>query len=134
MKRLALIMLSSLAFLIVKAQDTGLATYYGRKFNNKKTASGEMYRKDSLVCAHRTYPFGTLLRVRSMNNNREVIVRVIDRGPRAKKRIIDLSYAAAKELRMVNHGVIPVEVSVFTDPLSIVNQIDTINIQEIKGR
>lgn len=134
MKRLALIMLSSLAILIVKAQDTGLATYYGRKFNNKKTASGEMYRKDSLVCAHRTYPFGTLLRVRSMNNNREVIVRVIDRGPRAKKRIIDLSYAAAKELRMVNHGVIPVEVSVFTDPLSIVNQIDTINIQEIKGR
>ncbi|MDR2949698.1 MAG: septal ring lytic transglycosylase RlpA family protein [Prevotella sp.] len=134
MKRLALIMLSSLAILIVKAQDTGLATYYGRKFNNKKTASGEMYRKDSLVCAHRTYPFGTLLRVRSMKDNREVIVRVIDRGPRAKKRIIDLSYAAAKELRMVNHGVIPVEVSVFTDPLSIVNQIDTINIQEIKGR
>ncbi|MDR3057385.1 MAG: septal ring lytic transglycosylase RlpA family protein [Prevotella sp.] len=128
MKRLALIMLSSLAVLIVKAQDTGLATYYGRKFNNKKTASGEMYRKDSLVCAHRTYPFGTLLRVRSMKDNREVIVRVIDRGPRAKKRIIDLSYAAAKELRMVNHGVIPVEVSVFTDPLSIVNQIDTINI------
>lgn len=134
MKRLALIMLSSLAILIVKAQDTGLATYYGRKFNNKKTASGEMYRKDSLVCAHRTYPFGTLLRVRSMKDNREVIVRVIDRGPRAKKRIIDLSYAAAKELRMVNHGVIPVEVSVFTDPLSIVNQIDTINIQEIEGR
>ncbi|MFV0331323.1 MAG: septal ring lytic transglycosylase RlpA family protein [Dysgonomonas sp.] len=134
MKRLALIMFSSLAILIVKAQDTGLATYYGRKFNNKKTASGEMYRKDSLVCAHRTYPFGTLLRVRSMKDNREVIVRVIDRGPRAKKRIIDLSYAAAKELRMVNHGVIPVEVSVFTDPLSIVNQIDTINIQEIKGR
>ena len=125
--RRSILILFFISFILgVKAQDTGLATYYGRKFNNKKTASGEIYRKDSLVCAHRTYPFGTLLKVKSLKNDKEVIVRVIDRGPRARKRIIDLSYAAAKELNMENHGVVPVEVSIFTDPLNIVNQIDTL--------
>lgn len=129
MKKLILLLLFILLTFAVKAQDTGLATYYGRKFNNRKTASGEIYRKDSLVCAHRTYSFGTLLRVKNLKNDKEVVVRVIDRGPRSKKRIIDLSHAAAKELRMESHGVIPVEVSVFIDTLNIVSQVDTISIQ-----
>lgn len=127
MKKIILLILFILSTFVVKAQDSGLATYYGRKFNNRKTASGEIYRKDSLVCAHRTYPFGTLLKVKNLKNDKEVIVRVIDRGPRSKKRIIDLSHAAAKELVMENHGVIPVEISVFVDTLAIVNQVDSIN-------
>ncbi len=112
----------------IKAQQTGLATFYGKKFNNRKTASGEVYRKDSMVCAHRTYAFGTLLKVRCLANNKEVVVRVIDRGPFRKKRIIDLSYAAAKELDIVRHGVAQVELYEYKDSLCIVNQIDSLNI------
>ena len=115
----------------IKAQQTGLATFYGKKFNNRKTASGEIYRKDSMVCAHRTYAFGTLLRVRNLANSKEVVVRVIDRGPFRKKRIIDLSYAAAKELDIVGHGVAQVELSEYKDSLHIVNQIDSLNIEHL---
>lgn len=112
MKKLfSILLLIIITFGGLNAQSKGLATYYGRKFNNKKTASGEMYRKDSMVCAHKTYPFGTLLKVKSQKNDKEVIVRVIDRGPFRKKCIIDLSYAAAKELDMVHHGILSVEVS-----------------------
>lgn len=112
----------------IKAQQTGLATFYGKKFSNRKTASGEVYRKDSMVCAHRTYAFGTLLKVRCLDNNKEVVVRVIDRGPFRKKRIIDLSYAAAKELDIIRHGVAQVELYEYKDSLHIVNQIDSLNI------
>jgi rare lipoprotein A len=103
--------------LCLKAQDTGHVTYYGKRLNNRRTASGIMYKKDSLVCAHRTYHFGTLLKVRNLKNDKEVVVKVIDRGPFSKKRIIDVSYAAAKELDMVRHGVVSVEVSVYQDSL-----------------
>lgn len=102
------------------AQETGLATFYGVKFNNRRTASGEIYRKDSLVCAHRTHPFGTMLKVRNISNNKEVIVRVIDRGPFRKNRIIDLSYAAAKEIDMVSHGIAKVEVFPLIDSIVII--------------
>lgn len=96
---------------ISKAQDIGHATFYGAKFNNRKTASGEIYRKDSLVCAHKTYPFGTLLKVKNLENDKEVIVRVVDRGPFRKKFLIDLSHAAAKQLDMIRKGVAKVSVS-----------------------
>ncbi|MFV0537085.1 MAG: septal ring lytic transglycosylase RlpA family protein [Dysgonomonas sp.] len=115
----------------IKAQQTGLATFYGKKFNNRKTASGEIYRKDSMVCAHRTYSFGTLLRVKCMANSKEVVVRVIDRGPFKKKRIIDLSYAAAKELDMIRQGVTLVELYEYRDSLLIVNQIDSLRIDRL---
>jgi len=119
-KVFSIALLLIITFTAIKAQSTGLATYYGRKFNNRKTASGEMYRKDSLVCAHKTYPFGTLLKVKSLKNDKEVIVRVIDRGPFRKKCIIDLSYAAAKELDMVRHGIMSVEVSEYiTEPKGV---------------
>ncbi|WP_236264011.1 septal ring lytic transglycosylase RlpA family protein [Dysgonomonas sp. Marseille-P4677] len=94
-----------------KAQDIGYATFYGAKFNNRKTASGEIYRKDSLVCAHKTFPFGTILKIKNLENDKEVIVRVIDRGPFRKKFVIDLSYAAAKQLEMVRKGVVKVAIS-----------------------
>jgi rare lipoprotein A len=95
----------------IRAQTTGLASYYDSKFNNRKTSSGEIYREDSLVCAHRTYPFGTLLKVKNLKNGKEVIARVIDRGPFKEGRIVDLSYAAAKELDMIYYGIVDVEIS-----------------------
>ena len=70
---------------------------------------------DSLVCAHRTHPFGTKLLVRNLTNDKEVIVTVVDRGPYKKGRIIDLTYAAAEQLGMITKGVVAVEVSVYPD-------------------
>ena len=87
----------------------GKASFYGDEFHGRMTSDGSIYHRDSLTCAHRTLPFGTLLKVRNMKNGREVIVKVNDRGPFIKGRVIDLSYAAAEELGMVNSGVARVE-------------------------
>ena len=94
------------------AQQKGKATFYARRLDGAKTASGERLYNDSLVCAHKTHPFGTRLKVRNPANGKEVIVRVIDRGPYVKGRIIDLSIRAAKELGIYMQGVAMVEVSV----------------------
>ena len=74
---------------------------------------------DSLVCAHRTYPFGTKLLVKNLTNNKEVIVTVVDRGPHRKGRIIDLTYAAAEQIGMITKGVVAVEVSVYHPDMGI---------------
>jgi len=97
--------------------QTGKASYYGKKFHNKKTASGKKYRRDDFVCAHRTYPFGTKLLVKNTKNNKSTVVTVIDRGPFTKGRVIDVSYAAAKELDFLRQGVTKVEVSVYNDSI-----------------
>ena len=89
----------------------GEATYYSNRFHGRRTSSGERYHKDSMTCAHRTLPFGTLLRVRNKKNDKEVIVEVTDRGPFRKGAIVDLSLAAAKELDIIHAGVAKVEVT-----------------------
>jgi rare lipoprotein A len=81
----------------------------------RKTASGERLHSDSLTCAHRSYPFGTMLRVTNVLNGRQVIVRVNDRGPFRKGRIIDLSWGAAKEIGMIAQGIAPVTVEKIND-------------------
>jgi len=90
--------------------QTGMATYYGDEFHGKKTASGESYNKWALTCAHKKLPFGTKLRVTNLKNNKSVVVRVNDRGPWVKNRIIDLSFAAAKEIDMIADGVVKVKI------------------------
>lgn len=92
------------------SKNSGDATYYGHKFHGRRTSDGSIYHRDSLTCAHRTYPFGTMLRVRNKKNGREVIVKVTDRGPFRRGGVIDLSFAAAKEIDMVAAGVVPVEI------------------------
>ena len=84
--------------------ETGMASWYGSPFHGRRTASGERYDMHELTAAHRTLPFGTRLEVRNPRNGRSVVVRVTDRGPFAKNRILDLSYAAAKELGLVGPG------------------------------
>jgi rare lipoprotein A len=79
-------------------RDTGIASYYASKFEGRRTANGERYRKKEFTAAHRTLPFGTLLKVTNPKNHKWVIVRVNDRGPYNRRRIIDLSYRAAKHL------------------------------------
>lgn len=87
------------------AQTHGKASYYGNGVHGHRTSDGSRYHKDSLTCAHRTLPFGTLLKVTNKTNGREVIVRVTDRGPFVRGRVVDLSMAAAKQLDMVSAGV-----------------------------
>ena len=91
-------------------QASGLAGYYAQSLHGRMTASGEPYHKDQLTAAHRWLPFDTRLKVINLSNGREVEVRINDRGPFIKGRIIDLSYAAAKTLRMIRQGVVKVRV------------------------
>lgn len=92
--------------------DTGVASYYALKFHGRKTANGEIFHNDSLTAAHKTLPFGTMVRVTNLKNKKSVIVKINDRGMKGKKRIIDLSHAAAKELNMIGSGLIKVKVEV----------------------
>lgn len=92
------------------AQQHGKASYYSNSMHGRRTSDGSRYHKDSLTCAHRTLPFGTLLKVTNKNNGKEVVVKVTDRGPYAHGRVVDLSMAAARELGMVSSGVASVMV------------------------
>jgi rare lipoprotein A len=83
----------------------GVASWYGGRFHGRRTASGERFDLNALTAAHRTLPFGTVVRVRSLDNGREVDVRINDRGPHVAGRIIDLSHAAAKALDLHEDGV-----------------------------
>lgn len=84
--------------------EEGVASYYGARHHGLRTASGERFDQNSLTAAHRTLPFGTQLRVTNLANERSVVVRVNDRGPRARSRIIDLSRGAAQRLGMTDDG------------------------------
>jgi rare lipoprotein A len=83
----------------------GVASFYGESFRGQKTASGERFDPDGLTAAHRTLPFGTCLHVENAENGRTVTVRVNDRGPYARGRILDLSEGAARLLDLVREGV-----------------------------
>lgn len=93
----------------------GTASWYGRRFHGRRTASGEIFDMNSLTAAHRSLPFGTVVRVRSMVNGREVDVRINDRGPHLPGRIIDLSRAAAEALGLRDVGLKEVALSVAQD-------------------
>lgn len=103
----------------LSAQHTqkGKASYYSKRATGSRAASGIRIHHDSLTCAHRNYPFGTVLRVTNLSNNKSVDVKVTDRGPYGRGRIVDLSYAAAKEIGMLAQGVAMVEVKVVTDKM-----------------
>jgi rare lipoprotein A len=94
----------------------GEATYYGRAFQGRPTASGEPFDRHELVAAHRSLPFGTIVRVVNLENGRSVQVRIVDRGPYGKNyregAIIDVSTAAARKLRMIRDGQVRVRVDV----------------------
>jgi rare lipoprotein A len=94
----------------------GYASWYGGKFHGRKTANGERFNKNALTAAHRTLPMGSRVRVVHSGNGRSVTVRINDRGPYSKRRILDLSEAAARRLRMIDQGVAPVTVHVVSVP------------------
>jgi len=93
---------------------TGRASWYGEPHHGRFTASGEPFDMNALTAAHRSLPFGTRLRVVNLENDREVEVRINDRGPSTPGRVLDLSYAAARALGAVGEGVIPVRMTVLS--------------------
>ncbi len=90
----------------------GFASYYADKFDGRTTANGEIFNQNELTAAHKTLPFGTVLKVTNIKSNRSVIVRVNDRGPFAEGRILDLSRRAAEELDIIRAGIAEVEIVV----------------------
>lgn len=121
----------------IRAQDTyrkvGWASFYHDKFEGRKTSNGEKFRQKKLTCAHRTLPFGTMLRVTNLTNNKTITVRVNDRGPYSKGRIIDLTKAGAKALDFIKEGHTKVEIEVIGDTIKadsvLLTVTDSLNIQ-----
>lgn len=98
--------------------ERGLASWYGHPYHGRPAADGEIYDMETLVAAHRTLPFQTMVRVRNLANDKTVDVRIIDRGPFVDGRIIDLSHAAAKQIDLIGPGVGQVELTVLAPPVN----------------
>ncbi len=105
--------------------EYGIASWYGKKFHGNPTASGEIYDMYQLTAAHKTLPLGTYVMVTNLENNRSVEVKINDRGPFIKGRIIDLSYAGARSLNMVEEGTARVRVEVLKRKALMVKPGDT---------
>lgn len=87
-----------------KFQQNGMASWYGRQFNGRKTASGEVFNQNGLTAAHRSLPLNCYIKVTNKSNGKSVIVKVNDRGPFHANRVLDLSYGAAKQIGITNTG------------------------------
>lgn len=125
MRSIAFILLVCFSSLLRAQNDTlaGKASFYAKKFEGRRTANGERFRHDSLTAAHKTLPFGTILKVTNLKNDSSVVVRVNDRLPKKSKRTIDLTMRAAKKLNFVRDGIAKVRIeeirtSVVGDTLS----------------
>jgi rare lipoprotein A len=94
----------------------GKASFYARRFHGRKTASGERFSIHGMTGAHRSLPFGTRVKVTNLKNGRAVVVRINDRGPYGRGRVIDLSPAAARQIDMIQAGVVPVTVEILSRP------------------
>lgn len=121
MKRRLLIIALLSTFLCIpccgQKHQRGKASYYSKRATGARSASGQRIHHDNLTCAHQYYPFGTMLKVTNLRNDKSVIVEVIDRGPFGRGRIIDLSWAAAKKLDMISQGVATVKVERLDNPV-----------------
>jgi len=98
--------------------EIGVASWYGEEFQGNETASGEIYDLNGLTAAHLTLPFGTIVRVTNLKNNKNILLRINDRGPYIGGRIIDVSLAAAKRLGFVYDGITQVRIEVVSYPKS----------------
>ena len=107
---IALFTLCNIFTLTIQAQSDGKASYYSNGLHGRKMSNGERYDRNAFTCAHRTLPFGTRLKITNPRNGKSVIVRVTDRGPFVRGRVVDLSYAAARELGTIASGVAYVKV------------------------
>ena len=104
MKQIIPLFLTLLLFSVASNLQKGTASYYSKKFDGRKTASGLILWNDSLYAAHKTLPFGSIVRVVNLKNDSVVTVKIIDRMPQNSSRIIDLTQVAAKQLNFINAG------------------------------
>ena len=114
MKNFILLLILSCSLGVQAQIQKGLASYYDDKFEGRKTSSGEIFQQSEATAAHRSLDFGTLVRVTNLKNNKQVVVRINDRGPFIRGRIIDLSKSMAKELDFLGQGVTEVEIEVIS--------------------
>jgi len=114
------------------ATQMGVASWYGHPFDGRLTANGETYDMEKLTAAHRTLPFGTVVRVENLSNNRTVDVRINDRGPFVQGRIIDLSHAAAQDISM--QGIANVRLSVLRIPPTRDAELYAVQVQAFNQR
>ena len=98
--------------------QTGTASWYGSKYHGKRSSNGEIYNKNKMTAAHPSLPFGTEVKVTNLSNNQVVVVRITDRGPFGKHRIIDLSEAAARKIGMIRSGTAKVTMEILSKPES----------------
>ncbi len=123
--RILLLLLTMLGTTTILAQtQSGQASFYGGQFHGRPTASGEVYDMEKMTAAHRTLPFGTMIRVTNSRNGKSVVVKVNDRGPFVDNRIVDLSFGAAKEIEMINDGVVEVTLEVIQKDLAPTPEIN----------
>jgi len=101
---------------VQRPSERGFASWYGAPYHGQRSASGEIYDQEQLTAAHRTLPFGTRVRVHRLDGEGSVVVRINDRGPFVKSRVIDLSHAAAVQLGMTGGGLVPVTLEVVWTP------------------
>ena len=110
----------------------GTASYYGMKFHGRRTSSGELFHVDSMTAAHKTLPFGTIVKVTRHDNGNSVLLRINDRLPSYSKRTIDVSYKAAQELEMIPLGLVEVDIEV-TSPEEMDRLIEYFKEREDSG-
>jgi rare lipoprotein A len=99
----------------IGSTERGIASWYGKPYDGRQAADGEIYDMEQMVAAHRTLPFQTMVRVRNLTNDKTVDVRIIDRGPFIANRIIDLSHAAARAIDLIGPGVANVEITIIAN-------------------
>ena len=97
---------------LIASSFQGQASWYGPKFHGRRTANGERFNQNAMTAAHPSLKFGTKVKVTNLNNGRSVVVRINDRGPFVGGRVIDVSAAAARSLKMIQSGVAPVQVTI----------------------
>jgi len=102
--------------------ETGVASWYGEEFQGNTTANGEIYDLNGLTAAHPTLPFGTTVRVTNLNNKKNILLRINDRGPYIGRRLIDVSWVAAKRLGFVASGTTRVRVEVVAGPTLLLSK------------
>lgn len=110
---------AQVAFAPVRSAMSGIASWYGPGFHGNRSASGEVYNQNAMTAAHRSLPFGTKVVVTNLNNGRSVVVRINDRGPFVRGRVIDLSAAAARALGVMQTGIAPVQVQVLGEQQTV---------------
>ncbi|MFN7997806.1 MAG: septal ring lytic transglycosylase RlpA family protein [Bryobacteraceae bacterium] len=99
--------------------ETGIASWYGHPYHGRASASGEIYDMEQMTAAHRTLPFGTIVRVHDLDNEKTVDVRINDRGPFVDGRVIDLSHAAARVIEMIGPGIANVRLEILSLPAAV---------------